>query len=182
MNKEQFVSELAKLRPSATFLSLIGYRNEYSEVADYNIIFHISYENALKKSIFVLESYVPADDMLARAKEELIDGYNSSLNKMANTPVEEIDDEYTRFFDENGKYIKGVKLHTKTNVLHLYGLVNNKRVIMPGHYPTSNKRELTLAKDKLRKMCSVNKFRQFKILPSQVDKICVENISLLPPV
>ena len=102
MDQKQFVSELAKLRPQATFLSLIGYRNEHSEVADYSIVFHMSYENALKRSIMALEGVVPADDMQARAKQELLDGYNASLEKMATTPVEEIDDAYTRFFDVNG--------------------------------------------------------------------------------
>jgi hypothetical protein len=181
MNQEKFVSELAKLRTSSTFLSLMGYRNEASEIADYNIIFHMSYENALKRSIIALESVVPADDLQSLAKQELIDGYNKSLNKIATVAVEDIDDAYTRFFNENGTYIKGVKLHTQSNVLHLYGLVNFKRVIMPGLYPTTNKRPLTIAKDKLRKLCPVDKFRQFKILPSQVDRISVENLSLLPP-
>lgn len=181
MDQKAFVAELAKLRPSSTFLTLKGYRNESSEVADFSIVFHMSYESALKRSIAALESIVPEDPLEAVAKTELIDGYNASLNKMAVTPIEEIDDAYTRFFDENGKYIKGVKLHTETNILHLYGLVNSKRVIIPGNYPKRNKRALTIAKDKLRKLCPVDKFRQFKIDPSYVDVISVENLSLLPP-
>jgi hypothetical protein len=181
MNQEQFVAELAKLRPSSTFLSLLGYRNEHSEVADYSIIFHMSYENALKRSIMKLEEVVPADDLQAQAKQELIDGYRASLERMATTPVEEIDDAYTRFFDTDGSYIKGVKVHTATHTLHLYGLVNLKRVLMPGTYPHRNRKELTIAKDKLRRLCPVDKFRQFRILPSQVDRIAVENLSLLPP-
>lgn len=181
MDQQAFVSELAKLRPSSTFLSLIGYRNEHSEVADYSIVFHISYENALKRSLVALETVVPADDMEARAKQDLIDSYQKSLNKMATTPMEELEDAYTHFKDENGSYIKGVKLHTATGVLHLYGLVNSKRVIMPGSYPKRNHRELTLAKKKLAQLCPVDKFRQFKILPSNLDRISVENLSLLPP-
>jgi len=181
MDQKQFAAELSKLRPSATFLSLRGYRNEHSEVADYNIVFHISYENALKRSIAILESIVPTDTLQALAKQELIDGYNSSINKIALTSIEEIDDAYTRFFDSNGNYIKGVKLHTSSHTLHLYGFVNHKRILIPGQYPKRNKRDLTKAKDALRKMCPVNKFRQFKITPSQVDCISVENLSLLPP-
>lgn len=181
MDQQAFVSELAKLRTSATFLALKGYRNEHGEVADYSIIFHMSYENALKRSLLALESVVPADDMEATAKRELIDGYSKSLEKVLTVPIEEIDDAYTRFFDADGSYIKGVKLHTATSVLHLYGLVNTKRVLVPGVYPKRNKRELTLAKEKLRKLCPVDKFRQFKILPSQVESLSVENLSLLPP-
>jgi hypothetical protein len=142
----------------------------------------MSYENALKRSIAALEPVVPENDLEVRAKRELIDGYQASLTKMATTPVEEIDDAYTRFFDENGVYIKGVKLHTLSGALHLYGLVNAKRIIIPGQYKKTNKRDLTKAKDKLRKLCPVDKFRQFKILPSQVDQISVESLALLPPV
>jgi len=181
MDNAKFVSELAKLRPSATFLTLIGYRNEASEVADYSIVFHMSYENALKRSIAALQAVVPVDDLEAKAKRELIDGYTTSLDKMAETHVEEIGDAYTRFYDESGTPIKGVKLHTATNTLHLYGMVNAKRVLMPGHYTKTNKRELTIAKDKLRKLCPVSKFRQFKITSDQVDRISVDNLSLLPP-
>lgn len=181
MDQKEFIDTLAKLRPSATFLSLIGYRNEHSEVADYSVVFHISYENALKRSLIALSSFVPEDTLQAKAKDELINSYTNSLAKMAETKVEEIDDAYTRFFDENGAYIKGVKVHTATSTLHLYGLVNAKRVVIPGSYPTRNKRDLTIAKDKIRKMCPVEKFRQFRITPGQVDRIQVENLSLLPP-
>lgn len=181
MNKNQFVTELAKLRTSSTFLSLIGYRNDYSEVSDYNIIFHISYESALKRSLLSLETVIPANDLEVQAKKELIESFQKSLVKSETIPVEEIDDAYTRFFDDDGKHIKGVKLHTETDTLHLYGLVQYKRVIIPGAYPKQNKRELTIVKDKLRKLCPVNRFRQFKITSSQVDSISVEHLSLLPP-
>lgn len=181
MNKEQFVAELAKLRTSSTFLSLIGYRNEHSEVADYSIIFHMSYENALKRSIEALDGVVPIDDLQAQAKLELLESFQKSLLKMKETSVEDIDDAYTRFTDADGKHIKGVKLHTETDALHLYGLVVHKRVMVPGMYPKKNRKPLTIAKDELRKLCPVNKFRQFKILPSQVDRVAVENLSLLPP-
>jgi len=181
MTQDQFVLELGRLRPSATFLSLIGYRNEASEIADYNIVFHMSYENALRRSLAVLENVIPDGDYESIALRELSVSYQTSLNKIALTPIEEIEDGYTRFFDENNKYIKGVKLHTATGALHLYGLVNLKRVLMPGQYKRTNRRPLTIAKDKFRRLCPVNKFRQFKIIPSQVDRISVENLSLLPP-
>lgn len=181
MDKTAFIAELAKLRTSSTFLSLIGYRNEHSEVADHNIIFHMSYENALKRSILALDPIVPQDDLETQAKEELIESFTKSLQNIKDTPIAEIDDAYDRFFDSDGSYIKGVKLHRETDSLHLYGLEVHKRIIMPGTYTKKNKRPLTIAKDKLKRLCPVSKFRQFKILPSQVDKISVNNLSLLPP-
>lgn len=181
MNQTEFVTELARLRPSATFLALRAYRNAHSEVADYSIVFHMSYANALERSLEVLRGVKPEGDLQVRAHQELMDGYQTSLDKMAVTPIEEVDDAYTRFFDETGAYIKGVKLHTTNCELHLYGLVMRKKVLIPGQYPKTNKRELTIAKDKLRKLCPVDKFRQFKLLPSHVDAIRVESLDLLPP-
>ena len=180
MNKIQFVNELAKLRPASTFLSVLGYRNAFSEVSNYNIIFHMSYESALKRSIKILQDTVTDNDMQAQAKQELLTSFNQSLLKVK-TPIEEIDDAYTRFFDTDGKYIKGVKMHTETGALHLYGLIVNKRILMPGMYPVDTRKTLTVIKDKLRESTPVGKFRQFKILPTQVDLISVENLKLLPP-
>ena len=181
MNNKEFVAELSKLRPGSTFLTLKGYRNEYGEVANYSIIFHMSYTNALMKSIAIIQQYIPINDVYARAKNELLDSFQNSLNKIKETPIEDLDDGYIRFFDENSNYIKGIKLHAATETLHIYGLVSQKRILLPGNYPKKNKRELTIAKDKLKAMCPVGKFRQFKILPQNVDSISVDNIHLLPP-
>lgn len=181
MNKKDFIKQLSKLRPNSTFLTLQGYRNAYSEVADYSVAFHISYENALKRSINILESYTPKDDVEAQAKNELLTSFKQSIQK-AQMPEEDMKNSYTRFFDENGNYIKGVKMLTKTGELYLYGLVVHKKVTMPGIYgPDTNRKEMTIVKDRLRRMCPVSRFRQFKVLPSQLEAISVEKITLLPP-
>ena len=92
MDIESFVSELSKLRTASTFLNLHKYCNEAGEIADYNIIFHMSYENALKRSVAILEALVPDSDLQALAKHELLASYHTSLTKMSETPIEEIDD------------------------------------------------------------------------------------------
>lgn len=181
MDQSQFISELAKLRSNSTFLTLNKYRNEHSEVANYSIVFHISYQNALNKSIMILNQYLPLNDLEVQAKNELLESFQNSLNKMEENSIEDIEDGYTRFYDSDGKYIKGVKMHTETGTLHLYGLVSQKKILIPGLYQKKNKRPLTLAKDKLRYSTPVGKFRQFRILPNQVDSIVVESLHLLPP-
>ena len=181
MNKVQFVTELSKLRSSSTFLTVAGYRNEYSEVADYSIIFHMSYKSALERSIATLESLTLSSVLDKYARDELLDSFHRSLARVNVSPIEEREDAYQHFLDEDGSYIKGVKLHTKTGALHLYGLVVHKRVIMPGIYPVRDEKPLAEAKRRLRHLTSVGKFRQFKMLPSQVDHISVESLKLLPP-
>lgn len=175
-----FVVELAKLRPNSTFLTLKGYRNEHSEISDYSIVFNVSYQNALKKSIVSLSEYVPISALEIKAKDALIESFKKSLTNMETTPFEELQENYTHFKDEDGSYIKGVKFHDESQTIHLYGFVAHKKVIIPGNYPKRNKQELTIVKDKLRKLCSVSKFRQFKILSDQLDYIAVNKLILLP--
>jgi hypothetical protein len=181
MNQQDFINELAKLRTSATFLTLHGYRSEAGEISDFSIVFHISYKNALEKSIQELEKIIPTSVLEAQAKSELIDGYHASLKKNDSDNPDNITDAYERFFDSNGTPIKGVKLHKDSKTLHLYGMVVHKKVRIPGTYKEKNSKELTIAKDNLRKLCPVSKFRQFKLTHESVEKITVENISLLPP-
>lgn len=180
MDPELFLAELAKLRPSATFLTLQKYRNAAEEVADYNLIFHISYENALKKSIAILESLVPDSDLQLTAKHELLMSWHTSVKKLLTTPIEELEDAYDHFF-EAGKPIKGVKVHRSSGTLHLYGLVAQKRVLTPGNYKKVNSQLLTIEKNKLTRTTPVGNFRQFKVLPNQVGMIKVEKLALLPP-
>lgn len=182
MDTQQFVTELGKLRTSSTFLTLNGYRNEASEIADYSIAFHFSYENALKKSIETLAEMELTSDLEIQARAELLNSFAMSLARGASSPeLEERDPTYMYFTNDDGDYIKGVKYHPAKEMLYLYGLVVHKRVRLPGIYQTKNKRPLTEAKDKLRYLTRVGKFRSFRITPAQVDSISVENLSLLPP-
>ena len=180
MNNSDFVKVLSQLRSSSTFLVLKGYRSDSVEVADFNIIFHMSYKNALLRSIAALESVIPDDALEAQAKKECLESFMTSLDKIETTPIEELEDSYRRFTDSNGQYVKGVKLHEESNTLHLYGLVVQKKVLMPGSHKKVNHKPLTVAKDKLRRLCPVSNFRQFRITEDQVDSISVEGLHLLP--
>lgn len=181
MDKRAFVAEIAKLRPSSTFLFLHKYRNAEGEISDYNIIFHMSYENALKKSLLIVEQFEPADALQEKAKTEIINSFSQSLLNLETVPIEEIEDAYNHYQDDEGKYIKGVKLHRDSDTLHLYGLLHSKKVIVPGTYKEVNSRPLTIEKKKIQKLCPVSKFRQFRVHPSQLERIAVEKMSLLPP-
>lgn len=182
MNKMEFVSELSKLHPASTFLTVAGYRNAHSEIANYSIVFNMSYQNAIMRSIDILENMdvgLSAAENFAR--EEVLSSLRRSYMASIDKPIESREDGYRHFKDEDGNYIKGIKLHLHTNTLHLYGLVAQKRVLMPGFYPESNENPLTRAKRQLRHLTPAGKFRQFKMTPSQVDYIAVSNMKLLPP-
>ena len=174
------IAALSALRPSSTFVTLRGYRAESGEVADHQIVFHMSYGSALQRSILMLEAVVPADELEAQAKAELLASYQKSLDKVEGEPLEVLGEHYDRVLDPSGAPIKGIKVHKESGALHLFGLAYRKTVLQAGTYKATNKRPLTLAKDKLRKGLPVERFRQFIVKPGQVEEIRVENLSLLP--
>jgi hypothetical protein len=171
---------LSTLRPSSTFLSLRGYRSaESGELADYQIAFHMSYANALERSIEAVEAYVPASDIEATAKGEVLASYRASLAKIE-AGDEPLGDAYDRIVGADGQHVKGVKLHRETGKLHLFGLLVRKTVREPGTFKASNKRPLTVAKDKLRGLGPVAKFRQFIVDTGHVECIAVERMTIVP--
>lgn len=178
--QEKFVTKLANLRPSSTFLTLKGYRSNSAEIADYNICFHISYKNALEKSIKTLEAMSLSNDIDRQAREALLASYRKSLEN--SEPVEKREPAYEYFVDQDDVPIKGIKVHRKSNTLHIFGLLHSKRVLMPGVPGKQTvSSSLVAAKRKLQSCCATGKFRQFKITPDRVESISVEKLSLLPP-
>lgn len=176
----QIIATLATLRPASTFLSLRGYRSaESGELADYQIAFHMSYKSALERSILAVEAHVPADDIEVQAKGEVLASYRASLAKIE-AGEEPVGDAYDRVTDADGAHVKGVKIHRESGKLHLFGLLVNKRVREPGTFKAVNKKPLTVAKDKLRKLGPVAKFRQFIIDPAHVECIAVEKMEIAP--
>lgn len=180
MDNYQFVAEISKLRPSSTFLTLHKYADEHGGLADYQLVFNISYKNALQRSIDTLKAMSLSTDLERQARQELLDSFQASLSKDEET-LDESDGVYRRFYDDDGQPIKGVRYHEPTDTLHLYGLVFQKRTYMPGSYKKVNSRPLTIAKNKLRALTSVGKFRTFRLNAGQVDSVSVGKLSLLPP-
>jgi len=176
MNHSNIINALSTIRPSSTFLQLHNYRNQDGEVANYNIVFHVSYKNALERAIATLQTYQPENELEAQAKQELIDGYQASLQKDSDT----MQPHYQAILSSEGLPIKGVKIHKSTNTLHLYGTVVTKKVVKKGKNKTTKSKPLTMAKNKLRSLTSLASFSQFKITPSNLDKIVVEKMELLP--
>jgi len=178
MDNMQFVAEISRIRPSSTFLTLKGYCNANGELADVQIVFNMDYKTALERSIKTLKGLRLTSELEKTARKELIESFQTSLEK---DPIEEVADAYRHFEDEEGNPIKGIKQHMATGNLHLYGLVVQKHVRMPGYYKHVNHKPLTVAKSKLRALTSVGKFRQFILSSSQVESVSVDKMSLLPP-
>lgn len=184
MNQQELVATLAQLNPSSTFLYIEGYTNLQSEKADFILRFNMSWENALKKSIAFLEEFETTSDLEAQAKNQLLQSWKKSLKKHEETPIEEIDDSYRRFFDPFGKEIKGVKLLRAVDgnapKLYIFGLLHLKRVIEPVAYKPKNSSALTLCKVKLTSLVPAGRFRQFHFDLSKLSKISIRGLEIIP--
>jgi len=56
-NAEELIGVFARLRPSATFVSVKEYVNNYREMSNFGIVFHIDYAAALKRSYEIVSTY-----------------------------------------------------------------------------------------------------------------------------
>lgn len=174
----KLIDELANLKPNATFLALRNYTNSSGEVADYSIVFHMSYKNAVERSLEMIEEYEPTTDVEKKAKEQLINSYTSSLTKIEYNATCPEGEEILQ--DGYQSLCKGVKLHIESGNVHIYGLLNKKTVHTPGEYKTKNSSELTKTKSRLSKDHPVNKFRQFIVAADKVDCINVQKLNIVP--
>lgn len=166
------IEQLANIRLSSTIITLHGYKSSRGEVADYQLAFHNSYRNALARSIAVLEQIKTVSDLQEKARTELLESYSFSLKNL---------DQEDKFYERvihNGNEVKGLKRHKETGKLYLTGSLIRKTVLEPGVVYTPNKRELTIAKDELRKSLPTNKFRQFSLNKDSLESISVEGRTL----
>ncbi len=103
----------------------------------------------------------------------------SYLNSLED--VDNVGPGYDKVKNTYGEYIKGLKRHVESDILHLFGFINFKRVIVPGSYKTRVRQDLTIAKDELRKNLPVSRFRQFILSPNTLKYITVRGCKLDPP-
>lgn len=176
--------KLATLRPDAQFLGIFGYNNVGNgRIADFSIVFHISYHNSLKRSIQILKNYRPSLldcrefslDTLIRAREELLDSFDRSIRGVNYCPAAE---SYDKVVDFYGKPIPGVKLHREQDLLHLYGFVVHVKEISPPIKEKGELMELTRAKKFLRHLAKSNKWVQFRLERDRFKKIGVGNLTI----
>lgn len=182
--KNYCIETLSKVRPNSTFVSIRGYRNNFGEIADHNIIFKFRYDNLLLKSLDILRSgYILKENIsnkdfsktiLKEGLEELIFSYEKSLSNysLGHTYT----DIYDLVKDVYGVSISGIKLHKKFNLLHMEGLSIRKNIIKKGSYPKRRSSEKTLAKNFIKSYLPINKFVQFKLIPEKFDRLVVNKL------
>jgi len=177
-------SVFSGFRPSAQFIALNGYQNAHGEVANYHLLWNISYEECVKKSFDKLKNLdigtVPLNgftfDDLRLAGIELLTSYKETLVVgPGNNHLYNHKDTYDLVYDVAGQVIKGLALHKKQDILHMTGVYRiKKKIIIPGVYKKVNSKPKTLAKNALRNITPLARWGQFKLEPGNFIDLVVD--------
>jgi len=116
--------------------------------------------------------------VLRQARDELINSYSTSLTGY--NPGYKNIASYINVKDANNNIIDGIKLNISSSELHLYGLVFNKVIIKPGVYKQVKSSELTQAKNTLKSLTPLSKFRQYRLVNGGFEQISVQKLTLTP--
>ncbi|HSH50269.1 MAG TPA: hypothetical protein VK982_00955 [Bacteroidales bacterium] len=186
--REYCIRVFSFLNPSATFLSIKKYSNNFGEVSNFAVSFNVNYFNAVKKSIAVVEncrlskricnghSFGVRD--LIQAREELLWSWNETLKGTQPHPLYTCNQVYEDVISSNGKPLPGVKLHSNRKELHINALLLRKQIIKPVQYPRVDSDRVTLAKRFLRNQTRLKDWRQFKLVMGRFEKLTVNKMEI----
>lgn len=166
-----------KIRQDATMLSIMKYRDNFEGLADYSIVFHINYINAVKRSKQILEGISTKNSLEKLAKQELVESFDDTLSGKKN-PRDTSSHAYEPICDPKLQIIKGVRWHTDFSRIYLYGFIVHKRIIEHANYKNDNRMPLKIVKDEMRSKLPVSRFRQFILIPGRFEKLSVEKMEL----
>jgi hypothetical protein len=167
---------LNRITPGATFMSVMGYTNNFGELSNFGLVFHVSYMNAVRKAMAFWGEYSPRNRIEARARLELLHSYRDTLNGF--NPRARSAHAYDPIVDGNNDPIKGVKWFRRMQEVHIWGFRVHKVIIEPGDYPDGYTSDLAWNKRQLIRMTPLGNFRQFKIIEGRYDHIGVAGLTL----
>ena len=149
-----------------TMVSIREYQNSNGEISNNIVNIGASLENAKNKDIEFLKGKTGSTEIEEIARLELIKSLESPNANRSKGQI----DAYTTI-------AKGIKVHNATGEIYVFGLRMKKEIVQPGTYPIVNSKELTIAKNILRKDLKSSKFTQFKISEISEIRIAGEEIS-----
>lgn len=177
---------LSEIKKGSTFLTVRHYMNNFGEICDFSVVFHVSYRNAVTRSLELLQGYTPShSDCLGKpyllselftARAELL--YSFKMTLEGHNPLATSADAYSQVDDGKGSAISGVKLHDKQDILHLNGFRVYRNVLLKGNYPEDRRMPKTVAKDDLRDRLPIGRYVQFKLTPGKFRSLIVAGITI----
>ncbi len=172
MNK--IINKITKAAKKTQFISF-EYENSRGEKARYTIQVGCNYLNLVKRSVLELEAEKSSLTEESReAAESLIYSFNKTIEgEKINTEIRP--SPYEPLLDQEGKQIKGVKIHKENRSLYVDGLLRSKVVIKTGNVE-KNKGKKT--KDFMRESLPVGNYRQFRLNNVSIAKLNGETLIL----
>ena len=143
------------------FVSLV-YTNKQGEKSRYLTHLNVNYKKVVARDLKVLISTMTENETEEQARQELIKSLQSTLDGY--------NPEYTKH-DYYEALVPGRPVKFHENELYINSFVMAKVVLVPGVYPKVNSSAKTIAKNRLRKLLKVNKFREFRIDLTQIDTV-----------
>ena len=167
---------LNRIRSGSTFMSIMGYENNWGEVSNFGLVFHASYPMAVRRAIITWMTYKPQDKHEQLAHFQLLRSYQDTLRGF--NPRYKAAHAYEPITDGNDVLVRGTKWYKNGQEVHLTGFRVHKAVVRPVMYPDALQSPLAVAKRKLLGMTQLGNFRQFKIIEGRFDHIGVERMTL----
>jgi hypothetical protein len=165
-----------RIRPGATFMSVMGYENNWGEVSNFGLVFHVNYINAVRRAVETWATYYPATEAERVVRSNLLASYFSTLR--GHNPDARSAHAYDQIVDGADRLIKGVKWYRRGAECHLWGFRVHKVVLTPGEYESEPWGSYKAARRRLIGMTSLNNFRQFKLVEGRFRQIGVANLTL----
>lgn len=150
------------------FASITYKAKETGEIARHTLMLGVNTERAYKRDLSLYRRKVSKlQGIESIACNELIDSLSESLALgIGNNTAYTCKDVYQPL-------APGIKQHKETGDVYVNGFSLRKKVLEAGVYKKVNSSEKTLAKNKLRKLGKMSRFRQFIIKPDNVRLIHV---------
>jgi hypothetical protein len=174
---------LNRVTPGSTFMSIMGYTNNFDEVSNFGLVFHINYMNAVRKAMKFWDEYEPENRTEALARFDLLHSYQDTLNGFnprarSAHAYDRSAHAYDPIVDGHNNPIKGVKWYRRGEEVHIWGFRVHKVIVRPGYYPDDDVSELAWARRRLIMMTPIGNYRQFKIIEGRYDHIGVAGLTL----
>jgi len=133
----------------------LKYQNTQGEISVYKLLLNADFMGFYKTDLEIMKNLTVAEGVETTAKEQLIASIEKSVETEFNHEKNPTKNMIT--------FAKGIKFHPEKNELYLHCLSLEKKILVPGVYKDVKSSELTLTKNRFKKMLKQSKIRFFKI-------------------
>lgn len=165
------ITEILTSNNRPQFASFTYRSKSDGSLARYTVILGFKYTNLVEKSKTELElAMKDIEQDLIPAANAVMESINKTLTAHANGTQS---DDYTKkgMYEPLGN---GVNLNKNDNTIQVFGLVQSKVVIEEGTKKETKSAPFTIAKNKIRKMLSMSKFREFAFDLGNIEQVKVD--------